>query len=274
MNSIEHSEGQDTWRLVATGTTTPIEDNTPKIINVCNCLELGYWCAEYITGEMKKNPFTPEAQKIRRHLEKSTFTSTYNRLSWWKKALYAAFPKTGYLSTSGKHYSYACYLWYEQVSYKKPWDHKVYLGQELKRITIEKNIKIYKDSWAWNKINGHDYYFDIWSNIHYGYVGYLVGFSEDALRRGAALAQARNDIFSKKHYIQYHKENEDIIASMDDVNDQISINIGIELAKTKPPEELQLFDLLFKIESIPVPWGGTNENDSKSKRVHECQPKN
>ena len=146
MNSIEHSEGQDTWRLVATGTTTPIEDNTPKIINVCNCPELGYWCAEYITGEMKKNPFTPEAQKIRRHLEKSTFTSTYNRLSWWKKALYAAFPKTGFLSTSGKHYSYACRLWSQLVGYNKPWDHKTYLKIKLKQYLSERQVKIVEDS--------------------------------------------------------------------------------------------------------------------------------
>ena len=194
-------------------------------------------------------------------------------MPWWKKGLYAASPIIGFSFTSGKDYSYACYLWYELVGYTKPWDHKVYLRKELKRILTEKKIKIFNDSWAWNRINDYDYYFDIWSNIHYGYVGYLIGFDEDTLRRGAAIAQAKNDLSSKQHFIQYHRENNDIIADMDDINDQISINIGINLAKIKPPEELQLFDLLVQVESVPLPWGGINKNDSKSKRLHECQQK-
>lgn len=267
MNSIEHSEDQDTWRLVATGTTTPIEDNTPKIINICNCPELGYWCAEYITGEMKKNPFTPEAQKIQRHLEKSTFKSTFDRLSWWKKGLYSAFPKIGFISTSGKHYSYACRLWSQLVGYNKPWDHKTYLKIKLKQYLSERQAKVVEDSWAWSKLNDHDYYFDIWSNIHYGYVGYHIGFSEDVLTGGASAIQLYHDELGQKHTYQYHSENGNFFNRFDDVTDQISIRLGIDLAKEKSPQELQLHDLVSKLEEVPLPWGN---GESKAKRKHIC----
>ena len=41
----------------------------------------------------------------------------------------------------------------------------------------------------WHKYKDYDYYYDVWSNIHYGYVGLSVGFDEKTLLGGADLAQ-------------------------------------------------------------------------------------
>ena len=35
----------------------------------------------------------------------------------------------------------------------------------------------------------YDYFFDVWSNIHYGYVGLSVGFDEDTLLKGSDIQQ-------------------------------------------------------------------------------------
>lgn len=41
----------------------------------------------------------------------------------------------------------------------------------------------------YHKYKDYDYYYDVWSNIHYGYVGLSVGFDENTLLNGADLAQ-------------------------------------------------------------------------------------
>lgn len=93
MNSIEQRDESGTWVLAATGFTTPIEDNSPKVIRTCACPELGYWCAEYITEEMKKNLSTPQGKKL-----KALVSEAFNpiamiqSLSWWQKPLILTLP--------------------------------------------------------------------------------------------------------------------------------------------------------------------------------------
>ncbi|MOA31335.1 hypothetical protein D3C78_1524870 [compost metagenome] len=45
----------------------------------------------------------------------------------------------------------------------------------------------------WHKHGKQDYSYDIWSNIHYGYVGMAGGFSESLLLDGAGLEQIASD---------------------------------------------------------------------------------
>ncbi|WP_414501479.1 polymorphic toxin type 44 domain-containing protein [Zymobacter sp. IVIA_12111.31 C1] len=138
---------------------------------------------------------------------------------------------------------------------------------KLKQYLSERQAKVIEDSWAWSKLNDYDYYFDIWSNIHYGYVGYHIGFSEDVLTGGASAIQLYHDELGQKHTYQYHSENGNFFNRFDDVTDQISIRLGIDLAKEKSPQELQLHDLVSKLEEVPLPWGN---GESKAKRKHIC----
>ncbi|MDF9728323.1 polymorphic toxin type 44 domain-containing protein [Klebsiella pneumoniae] len=41
----------------------------------------------------------------------------------------------------------------------------------------------------YHKFKQHDYFYDVWSNIHYGYVGRSVGFSEAILLKGSTWEQ-------------------------------------------------------------------------------------
>ncbi|MFD4836423.1 polymorphic toxin type 44 domain-containing protein [Achromobacter sp. NPDC058515] len=153
-------------------------------------------------------------------------------------------------------------MWTERVGPGRPWDHKPalqsMLGQNLNK--------------GWQKYGGFDYYYDIWSNIHYGYVGVALGFSAAELLNGAGLAQAMHDSYKAVMEIrvptmQDHPANGPWPASADDVPDHISIKLGCDLYTAAKPHELTTAILLQWISAVPVPWG---IGEDKAKEPHNC----
>ena len=100
------------------------------------------------------------------------------------------------------------------------WDHK-------------KIIKKAFGDWSLDDAQKRLYFFDIWSNIHYGYVGVSCGFPEDDLLAGAGLAQwmagtvppGTGDRISDPSV-------SGIITALDDPQDQGAIKVGLELWDT------------------------------------------
>lgn len=75
----------------------------------------------------------------------------------------------------------------------------------------------------------YEYFFDIWSNIHYGYVGASIGFDRGTLQFFANLELYLGNVGR-------------IISGQADRGDIISVNIGVELLN-KRGFELQRQDL-------------------------------
>ena len=95
-------------------------------------------------------------------------------------------------------------LWAERVAPSRPWDHKPKLDQML-------GLK--EDNDYYFPIEEHlreEWYYDIWSNIHYGYVGSVAGFGEQTLQNGGSVP---------------------ILAGNNDHADILSTQIGINLWK-------------------------------------------
>jgi hypothetical protein len=90
----------------------------------------------------------------------------------------------------GQYIIAATAAWVMKVRSGGPWDHKPKLAQML-------GLK--QDNDYFFPIRGdtdHEYYYDIWSNIHFGFVGTAAGWSARDLQEGAAFADAlvgRND---------------------------------------------------------------------------------
>lgn len=99
----------------------------------------------------------------------------------------------------------------------------------------------------WHKYKDYDYFYDVWSNIHYGYVGLSVGFDEKTLLGGADLAQI----------IDSSGDNVE-----DTGDDKISIKIGFALYYKygKYAEGLTSQDILDALDSSIM-------TESKSKHV-------
>jgi hypothetical protein len=115
----------------------------------------------------------------------------------------------------------AYWQWYELVKTDGDWDHK----KDIIKFFGHRSF----DSQGSKRTV---YPFDIWSNIHYGYVGLAANIPEWSLLEGAGVAQ----IIAKKvpagvrqRLPQNIRNSLNILAAWDAPHDQASIKVGFEL---------------------------------------------
>lgn len=122
----------------------------------------------------------------------------------------------------------------EKVNYRGDWDHKGVIKEKFG--DAEKGSVVKRSDGGglepgmlFHRYGDYAYYFDIWSNIHYGYIGCFVGIDQWMLRDAAGLVQPGEDrrvARGFKHALGIKKMHE-----YDDPMDQVSIEIGIRLYK-------------------------------------------
>ena len=87
----------------------------------------------------------------------------------------------------------ALQVWAAKVGDKKDWAHKPKIrnNSELKAVAVHRVSDLTGECLKshHHKYKGFDYFYDVWSNIHYGYVGLSVGFDEDTLLKGSDIQQ-------------------------------------------------------------------------------------
>ena len=79
--------------------------------------------------------------------------------------------------------------WFLQVRQNGPWDHKPILNKKYLAMGMPPRPFGTMGRAFHFPIRGdlfHEYFYDVWSNIHYGYVGTKCGFDEPTLQGGAA----------------------------------------------------------------------------------------
>lgn len=183
--------------------------------------------AGYIADEMNGNIRHPSVLKMR---ELNSYDAVEETKKYFEQPFYLTMghvPNFNAIELAKKAEAFA--LWTERVGQNRPWDHKP---------IIRKNFGGF-----WHKHGEYDYYYDIWSNIHYGYVGTIGGISESALLDGAGLEQIASDTLRKVKEAWNKPGNEwelpgphatatprTSLRSWDDVADRVSISIGIKLA--------------------------------------------
>ncbi|WP_159440318.1 polymorphic toxin type 44 domain-containing protein [Vibrio quintilis] len=181
--------------------------------------------ADYILGEMKTNIQSETCKTIRYLLDyHQERLKEWQEFPWWKQFLIK--PPTPDLLT-------AMALWTEKVFKGRDWDHKPLIrdNPHLKAVAVHRklwsldkireyqqkkkpNDKPPTDSKSyWHKYKRHDYFYDIWSNVHYGYVGLACGFSQKLLLQGAGGAQFLDNMTT----------------SGDAPDDVVSVQVGFKL---------------------------------------------
>lgn len=180
--------------------------------------------ADYILGEIRNN----SVSRITRTIH--NFNDFVGRLEQFRQLpfLIRAF------SEHPRHMTIeARMMWVSKVRQDGPWDHKPLIaGDESLRENavwrpLRRNGSFVRG--YFHKYKEHDYFYDIWSNIHYGYVGRAAGFTADELLDGAGLEQRVTDIFRNRSLRgQVHDTNVQGMRRFDDIPDQRTIELGIE----------------------------------------------
>lgn len=126
--------------------------------------------------------------------------------------------------------------WAAQVRQDGNWDHKPIIAKQFRSKTSGNPYwYCYKDKL---------YYYDIWSNIHYGYIGTVSRFDESVLLDGAGLEQIVSN--SLRFSLSKRTANTGRFRDFDDISDRESVKIGIQLYK-KYPTGLSYKDMVLAV---------------------------
>lgn len=176
---------------------------------------------DYMRDEMARNAISSDAMQIKRFNQAGLSTLRVNLdLGQHLPVLLRAPVAAGSAAAAQVTGSAAAMaLWASKVAGGKDWDHK---GR------IVKNNR-------WVTDGALQYQFDIWSNIHYGFVGRAVGFSAWTLKSGAGGAQIMDKTVPPGYWDRRFKTigDADFLSAFDDPADQAAIILGMDLFDAK-----------------------------------------
>lgn len=162
--------------------------------------------AEFIQQEMLKNVGSSVAQEISTINERMSAHIGRDRTS---VALFLSdvYNLRDIANSFGKFYM--------QVNGGAPWDYKVQINPEYGK-------------WALDRKSGTRFRFDVWGNLHFGYIGRAVGYSRELLLNAAGIIQARDDGKDMNQVIEEFLQSGDV-AGYDQAEDQAAISSGCGL---------------------------------------------
>ncbi|EJN32966.1 hypothetical protein PMI38_04946 [Pseudomonas sp. GM84] len=236
--------------------TPPIKPTLGKMKpkpGTCQDPDMMEQVASYIAGEINRNITHPSVLKMKKLIsfDAAEENASFQNLPWYARLLPPDFRAMELSNTAA-----AMALWAERVGQNRPWDHKVTIAQQF--------------GGPWQKQGQVDYFYDIWSNIHYGYVGRVGGLSESILLDGAGLEQIASDAIRKVQKWDERKgphRSADIkgMRAWDDIGDRVSISIGIKLYKQHPNGGITAQMLMDEVLALPrSSWGdGTRDHVCK-----------
>ncbi len=253
----------------ATAANALIDPNAAPVVpdekpaeKVCNDPDQMEELAAYIAGEMNRNINSPAVRQMKdlNSFDARVETQKYNELPLY---LRIGRGPDFYSIALGKQ-ARALAIWTERVGQNRPWDHKPILAEMYNGVVFHKQGK-------------YDYFYDIWSNIHYGYVGRAGGLSESVLLDGAGAEQIVSDTVRKLKEVATKPEEErkllgphrsanvEGLRAWDDAPDRISISIGIRLFAKHPNGGLTAKMVMDEVLAIaPESWG-------EGIREHKCK---
>ena len=211
---------------------------------ICHHSDGAIAVANYIVAEIKSNVRSDTAERIRELIDKDIYQ---RKLQEWENAPWylrlSPPPRPDAITAS--------MIWFDAVKTGAKWDHKPKIKALFKKDAIARPIRSNKMSSSYyHKYKNNDYFYDVWSNIHYGYVGLSVGFSKDYLLRGSSIEQIRTSVTSEA----------------DPIDDVTCMKIGFKLYHQygKYADALTDNDVLEALENA------SDDELSGSRSIHWC----
>jgi hypothetical protein len=180
--------------------------------------------AEYMAKEMNRNAAGEDCVRMAKlnAVSSEACIEEYRRASWWQRMVGLSPQECIDMEMSSG--AAALMIWAGKVRQDGDWDHK----PKIRKTFVSPTTK----NGAWHAYGGTAYYYDVWSNVHYGYVGIAAGFSESALLDGAGLEQIGSNLLRGR----WPKGTDGVkgLRRFDDVSDRVSIRLGIDLFRVSP----------------------------------------
>ncbi|WP_028681600.1 polymorphic toxin type 44 domain-containing protein [Pseudomonas chlororaphis] len=216
--------------------------------------------ASYIADEMNSNIHHSSVLKMKELLSYDVAEETRKQMA---QPWYAQIGSTSPQAIGASNVAAAMALWTERVGQGRDWDHKPKIHAKFGRYR--------------HRQGKYDYFYDIWSNIHYGYVGMAGGLTEGVLLDGAGVEQIVSDQLRRwGEQITVAKEEQRLkgphategvkgMRAWDDVPDRISISIGMKLYNEYPNGGITAKMIMDEVLAVtPEEWGN-------GASVHVCE---
>lgn len=220
---------------------------------VCNHPDQMEELASYIAGEMNRNIHDPAVLEMKRLIDYDPDVAAKQFAELPLLARLGGPPNYGSIAKAQK--VAAAVIWTKKVGQDQEWDHKPKLRKLIPGVR--------------HKQGKYEYFYDIWSNIHYGYVGIIGGLSESVLLDGAGAEQIVSDTRRKaEEWLTKPKADKTLpgphptaspwtdLRSWDDVADRVSISIGVKLANQYPNGGITTKMIMDEVLAVaPENWG-------------------
>lgn len=176
--------------------------------------------AHWMVGEMRRNAAGSDAQRI---LSLNTYSieaciGETREWPWWQQLL-AGGQWNQSCGDRGMTAKPAAHLaWGMLVRQNGVWDHKPIIARRFTP-AVESGEQHY------HRYHNHVYFYDVWSNVHYGFVGRACGFSEAELLDGAGVEQIASDLM--RGDMPTESKGVSGMRRFDHAPDRVAVEIGV-----------------------------------------------
>jgi hypothetical protein len=183
--------------------------------------------ARYMAAEMNANAASDD---VKRMAEMNRFSldaciTDFTQLPMWKQLLGLGIRPEQCVDMQLSYHSAALIAWAMKVRQNGEWDHKP-------KIAALFHPRSPGGLQHWHLYGSTLYFYDVWSNIHYGYVGRAAGFSASTLLDGAGLEQMGSDLARLNRPAR--SAGVSGLRAWDDPHDRAAITIGMDLYRRRP----------------------------------------
>ena len=200
--------------------------------------------AIFMAQEMNTNAHGPDCRRMAElnFASSKACVAEFFKAPWWRKLFGTLHPQQC-LDIEISSHEAALMMWGMKVRQNGDWDHKPKLHRFVSPTT---------HSWARHAYDKTLYFYDIWSNIHYGYVGVASGFGEEVLLDGAGLEQLGLDLLRRRWPSRVAGIQG--LRAWDDAFDQSAISLGIELFSVVPDHvsARELVETILMTDGLPT----------------------
>lgn len=199
--------------------------------------------ATYMADEMNRNSSGADGKRLQQFNAYSAIheIKEWQKLPLWKQFLMGNLPKQAQ-DTEMSFRIAALMSWGLLVRQDGEWDHKPKIAKRFNSAnpTGLQHWHLYTDNIL--------YYYDVWSNLHYGYVGNACGFSDSVLLDGAGLEQIGSN------WLRGNSAQRDSSVSglraYDNPEDRIAITKGIQMRKSGGTRTILAADLVRVVTTL------------------------